>query len=403
MTDAPHDIDVERLVGELRERIERRRAAGGFDDLEGLELELEPDAAPVRFRPELAYSTKRGLGRPLTLVKQLLLRLLVHVFDDLARQTSDGLRRVEALVEASSQQSRAAIEAESTARTRVATDVQAVLGRIEALERLEAGVRIARLERGVARPAAATTTAAAAASALGAAAAAPPGGSAIPMDYPAFKARFGGSPEEIRERQAGYLDALIGRARVVDLGCGHGELLASLRENGVPAYGVETEPDFVARLLEEGLEVVSEDGIGHLRGLPEGAVDGIVASHLVEHLPPEVMIDLIVTAHDRLAPGGVLVMDTPNPESLVAGSVSFHRDPTHLKPVHPDTLAFLCEMAGFSRVEIRRLSPAPPERLPPRGGGGEGAVADRLDDVVERLNALLFGHLDYAVLAWRRA
>jgi len=98
--------------------------------------------------------------------------------------------------------------------------------------------------------------------------------------------------------------------------------------------------------------------------------------------------------------GGVLVMETPNPESVVAGSVNFHRDPTHLSPVHPDTLAFLCEMTGFSRVEIRRLSPTPPERMLPTGGG-EGPVAERLDAVVGRLNDLLYGYQDYAVLAWR--
>ncbi|WP_246496427.1 class I SAM-dependent methyltransferase [Miltoncostaea marina] len=204
----------------------------------------------------------------------------------------------------------------------------------------------------------------------------------------------------MRARQSSYLDALEGRRRVVDLGCGHGELLRLLREHGVGAYGVETEADFVARLEEDGLEVLEADALAHLEGLEPGAVDGVVASHVVEHLPAAVMIRLIGLAHDRLAEGGVLVMETPNPESLVAGSVNFHRDPTHLAPVHPDTLAFLCDMAGFRRVEVRRLSPTPPERLLPTGGG-EGALAERLDAVVGRLNDLLFGHQDYAVLAWR--
>jgi O-antigen chain-terminating methyltransferase len=220
------------------------------------------------------------------------------------------------------------------------------------------------------------------------------------MDYPSFKARFGGSSKEIRARQLSYIDALEGRSRVVDLGCGHGELLALLKERGVPAYGVETESDFVERLTADGLEVVEADGLSHLDSLEPGAVDGVVASHVVEHLPPAVMIHLIETALDRLAPGGVLVMETPNPESLVAGSVNFHRDPTHLKPVHPDTLAFLCEMAGFARVEVRRLSPAPPDRLLPVGGL-DGPAGERLDVVAGRLNELLFGFQDYAVLAWR--
>lgn len=388
-----HDIDVERLVSELRERVARMRAAGAYaDDLTGLELELPADSAPVVFRPELAYSTKRGVGKPLTLLKRTILRLLVHVFDDLARQTSVAVQRLDGELREARRHAEEAIAAEAGARSRVERDLQSLMGRIESLERLEAGVRLARLER--ARPGRATDAAAPAV------APAQEAGAAVPMDYPAFKARFGGSPEEIRARQSSYLDALSGRRRVVDLGCGHGELLKLLREHGVGAYGVETEQDFVARLEEEGLEVLEADALSHLEALEPAAVDGVVASHVVEHLPAGVMVRLIELAHDRLADGGVLIMETPNPESLVAGSVSFHRDPTHVAPVHPDTLAFLCDMAGFRRVEVRRLSPTPPERLLPTGGG-EGPVAERLDAVVGRLNDLLFGHQDYAVLAWR--
>ena len=97
----PPVIDVEALVDDLRGRVARARAQGGYaDDLSGERLLVPPPAARVRFRPELAYSTKPFVGRPLTAVKKVLMRLTVHPFDDLARQTDAGIGAVEAAAQA---------------------------------------------------------------------------------------------------------------------------------------------------------------------------------------------------------------------------------------------------------------------------------------------------------------
>ena len=376
-------IDVDRLVQELSERVEEQRRAGAYadDPSSALPLDLPPPEAPVRFRPERAYSTKPVVGRPLTMVKQGLLRLLVHVFDDLAAQTS-------AAIEADRRDAR---QAEAALRTRIEEIEQA-------LDHLQLGPRLARLERARTAPAAPSPAVPAQASA------APPAegaAAAPPLDYLAFEARFRGSEEAIRARQGIYRELFAGCRRVVDLGCGRGELVQLLAEAGIDAYGVELNEDFVDLMREKGLEVVREDALRHLAGLEEGAVDGIVASHVVEHLPPHVVSSLVSTAWERLPAGGVLVMETPNPESLVAGSVNFHRDPTHLRPVHPDTLAFICESTGFSDVEIRRLSPVPDSERLPLQGPGAGPLGDHLDRVVQRLNDLLYGFQDYAVVARR--
>jgi hypothetical protein len=104
-------VDLSRLPGELKERAERERLAGGYpDDLSGFELEKPGDALGnslvegfdlqsgeprVRFRPELGFSTKPVVGPAITLVKRFYLRLLLYVFDDLARQTDAAIVRVE--------------------------------------------------------------------------------------------------------------------------------------------------------------------------------------------------------------------------------------------------------------------------------------------------------------------
>ncbi len=141
-----------------------------------------------------------------------------------------------------------------------------------------------------------------------------------------------------------------------------------------------------------------QDAVAHLGSLEPGSLDGIVAIHVVEHLPGA--RGLAARGAGRRPPerGGVLILETPNPESLVAGSINFHRDLTHVRPIHPDTLAFLCENAGLAGVEILRLSPVPEGELLP-----SPADDDPLAPVVERLNALLYGFQDYAVVARKPA
>ena len=102
-----------------------------------------------------------------------------------------------------------------------------------------------------------------------------------------------------------------------------------------------------------------------------------------------------------LEEGGVLILETPNPESLLAGSINFHRDPTHLRPVHPDTLAFLCESAGFAQVEILRLSPVPDTDRLPAPAPGDDPSRGTSTGIAERLNGIIYGWQDYAVVARR--
>jgi hypothetical protein len=99
-------VDLSPLPGELKERADRERAAGGYpDDLSGVELDkpgslaegfdLQSGGPRVRFRPELGFSSKRVVGPPITLVKRFYLRLLHYVLDDLARQTNAAIVRLE--------------------------------------------------------------------------------------------------------------------------------------------------------------------------------------------------------------------------------------------------------------------------------------------------------------------
>ncbi len=386
-------------MDDLRVRVARMREAGRYaGDPGDTPLVLEDAPARVSFRPELAYSTKPVVGPALTALKRLIIRLTYHPHAEMARQADAAALRAED-----------AFRSEVAAREALTADVGAYVartaateGRLDTLERLELQSRLARLER-AARTGAAPAAAAPPAPPPSGEPAAPAAPAGAPFDYLRFEERYRGPEESVARRQAVYRDVLRGCRRVVDLGCGRGELIELLAADGVDAYGVEIEPDFVALLHEKGITVEQEDLGAHLARLGPGDVDGIVASHVVEHLPAREVSALVAAAGRILDGGGVLVLETPNPESLVAGSVNFHRDLTHRRPIHPDTLAFLCESAGFDQVEVRRLAPVPAGERLPAVAPGEGELSRHVDQLVARLNDLLYGFQDYAVVARRQA
>ena len=228
--------------------------------------------------------------------------------------------------------------------------------------------------------------------------AAPP---ALP-DYFGFEVRMRGSTESVRQRQRVYVDHFRDRAPVLDAGCGRGELLSLLREAGIEARGVDADPEMVAFASGEGLDVTQGDALAELERLADGTIGGVFAGQLLEHLPPASLLRFLQLAAQKLRPGGLLVAETINPLSLVALRHYF-ADPTHAQPLVPETLELLARQAGFEQTELRFLNEPDrrlqPVQLPPEAAF-DGARA-ALEANVERLNEVVFGPQDYALLATR--
>jgi O-antigen chain-terminating methyltransferase len=223
------------------------------------------------------------------------------------------------------------------------------------------------------------------------------------VDYLALEDRFRGSESLIAERVAVYLPYLDGGGAVLDLGCGRGEALDVLRSAGVDARGVDSSAEMVRRCRERGVPAEQGDLVVVLAAQPEGRLRGVVSFHVVEHLPVESLRGVVRLAWRALAPGGVLILETPNPLSLVVAARNFWLDPTHRRPVHPAALQWLYEEAGFVEIERRDLQPFPPgERLPevdPSGLTPElAALAYQVNALRDRLDELLFGCQDYALI-----
>jgi SAM-dependent methyltransferase len=227
--------------------------------------------------------------------------------------------------------------------------------------------------------------------------------------YVAFEDQFRGSQDEIRARQESYLPFFqhlaSGAAPVLDVGCGRGEFIDLLISRNIPARGVDLNHEMAESCRARGLDVAHGDAVGFLEGIADESLGGIFAAQVVEHLEPSYLLRLLDLTFQKLRPDGVLVLETLNPACWTAFFESYIRDITHRWPLHPETLKYLVTASGFTRADLHFLSPMQPaDRLQaiPAAAGASAELQDLVDICnanAEKLNARMFSHMDYAVVA----
>ena len=216
--------------------------------------------------------------------------------------------------------------------------------------------------------------------------------------YFLLEERYRGSREEIGRRLLVYRnDFRAARERtgaagpIIDVGCGRGELLEMLRDDGFQAIGVDSNDTQLEAARRHGGAVVHADAFDHLRALEDNSVLAIAGIHVIEHIPFPDMMRLMHEVARVLKSGGVAVFETPNPRNLIVGATTFHLDPTHVRPLPPEVMEIVLETVGFSEVELRPLHPS-----------------DTLDHMIRIRNLddhvakLLFGPQDYAIVGRMR-
>jgi SAM-dependent methyltransferase len=212
--------------------------------------------------------------------------------------------------------------------------------------------------------------------------------------YAEFEGSFRGTRADIKNRQKLYLtylkteDAELQRKPVLDLGCGRGEWIELLVDYGIAAIGIDANAQFVHENEERGLAVVCADALAFLQAQPDGSARAISGFHIIEHLPFAVLVAVLDESYRVLAPGGIAIFETPNPENLITAAHKFYFDPTHIRPIPPTFAAYLIENRGFAQAEIIRLHESTePER-------------NEIDNAF--LRGLLFGPQDYGVIGRKR-
>ena len=151
-----------------------------------------------------------------------------------------------------------------------------------------------------------------------------------------------------------HVDRFDGCRRVLVLGDRPNAVVEALAQRGIPA------------------DRASEEILRHVTGLAAGSVDGVMAIHVVERLGNAALAEFAIALREALAPGGLAVLETWNASSPSVIAEWYIRDPRARTPKHPGTLRFLCEWAGFDRVEV-----VAGERNPTVGAASRVAIVAR--------------------------
>lgn len=220
--------------------------------------------------------------------------------------------------------------------------------------------------------------------------------------YYLFEEKFRGSRELIKERFKKYLKYFRGCKNVLDIGCGRGEFLELLKEESSSGKGIDVNEDMVKFCQSRGLDVVKADALQYLESLEDKTLDGIFISHLAEHLEPQYLVNLLQLCYKKLKYGYYIVIISPNPMSLFS-LLYFYSDPSHYKPLPPETLKFLLEYVGFRDITTEFHEDVPPELKLEKIDVAD--LDDKLSSFVEtynrnieKLNKMLFNSQDYAVI-----
>ncbi len=238
--------------------------------------------------------------------------------------------------------------------------------------------------------------------------------SADDYKYVAFEDQFRGSVDDVRAKLGAYLPLFDGASNVLDVGCGRGEFLTLLRAAGVSARGIDINGEMIAAARERGLDAEVADALAYLQSQGDESVGGIFAAQVIEHLEPSYLMRLLETAFHKLRPGSPIVIETINPACWLAFFSSYLRDPTHVRPIHPETLEYLTRASGFARVSIRYSAPVADDTrmkhvdLPADILASSDPTARALVEAARVvnvnagiLNNLAFSYHDYAVIGYR--
>ena len=160
---------------------------------------------------------------------------------------------------------------------------------------------------------------------------------------------FEGTYSEIRNMRMRWVGLFQPGEKVLEIGCGEGIFLELLKERGIESEGVDFDPEKVRTGQRRGLTIHCANAEEYLKE-KDSSFDGIMMSHIIEHLPPNVLIELLAECLNALKPGGRLIIISPN-ISNPAVQENFWLDVTHVRPYPHPLMIKMLESMGLLIAE----------------------------------------------------
>lgn len=144
---------------------------------------------------------------------------------------------------------------------------------------------------------------------------------------------------------------------VLDLGCGNGHFLMALKQAGKDGVGIDTHDEAISECRSRGLVVEKSDVFHYIRANQNtmSRFDGIYCAHLIEHLNPEGLFELLKLLFEYTKSGTTIVFVTPNFADLSVSGLSFWLDITHVRPYPGILVQRMLESVGFRQVTYRAI------------------------------------------------
>ncbi|MEK3696778.1 MULTISPECIES: bifunctional 2-polyprenyl-6-hydroxyphenol methylase/3-demethylubiquinol 3-O-methyltransferase UbiG [unclassified Paenibacillus] len=168
--------------------------------------------------------------------------------------------------------------------------------------------------------------------------------------YSDFAKRFSGDEKDVKRIFSQYIRYFKPNDKIIDIGCGKGFFLKLLKDENLKGVGIDTDPQLIEECRSKGLEAYVYEGSEYLLEQSDSNIDAVFFAHVIEHLSVPQKITFLKLCYRKLKEGGILIIETPNTTSSYVMNNLYYLDPTHEKPLFPEALKHLSEMAGFKVV-----------------------------------------------------